>query len=103
VHRLSPDGKHLQTWGESGSDAGQFNIPHNVAMNPANDGIIVADRENSRVQLFDLDGKHRASWHVHRAVSVRVKGDLVYIAEQGASSRVQKGDGLQVSCQGVCA
>ena len=56
VHRLSADGKHLQTWGESGSDAGQFNIPHNVAMTPSADGILVADRENSRVQIFGLDG-----------------------------------------------
>src|SRR5918993_166717 len=30
VHKYSPDGKLLLSWGESGSDPGQFNIVHNI-------------------------------------------------------------------------
>jgi streptogramin lyase len=30
VHKYSPDGKLLLTWGEPGCDPGQFNIPHNI-------------------------------------------------------------------------
>jgi len=30
VHRFSPDGKLLHTWGESGCGPGQFYIPHNL-------------------------------------------------------------------------
>lgn len=84
------------SWGSSGTDAGQFAIPHNVAISPGDDRIIVADRENSRVQLFDLDGNHCESWPIHRAVSVAVDGDRIYVAEQGATSRVHKGKGFQV-------
>jgi len=31
VHKYTPDGKLLKTWGESGTDPGQFNIVHNIA------------------------------------------------------------------------
>jgi hypothetical protein len=86
------------------SAAGQFNIPHNIAMHPDNDKIIVVDRENSRAQLFKLDGTFVELWPIHRAVAV-VVGKIhdgtdekkVLIAEQGTSSRVQKGDGLNVA------
>jgi hypothetical protein len=31
VHKYSPDGKLLFSWGEPGTDAGQFNLVHNIA------------------------------------------------------------------------
>src|SRR5688572_31402795 len=31
VHKYTPDGKLLKSWGEPGSDPGQFNIVHNIA------------------------------------------------------------------------
>src|SRR5215470_8649245 len=30
VHKYSPDGWLLLSWGEPGTDPGQFNIPHNI-------------------------------------------------------------------------
>ena len=104
MHHLTAEGKHIHSWGESGTDAGQFNIPHNIAMHPDNDKVIVIDRENSRAQLFTLDGTFVELWPIHRAVSV-VCGQIndgtgeakVLIAEQGSTSRVQKGAGFQIS------
>ena len=32
VHKYSPDGKRLLTWGESGTGEGQFNIVHYIAV-----------------------------------------------------------------------
>ena len=56
VHKFTPDGKLLHSWGESGTDPGQFNIAHNICCDP--DGwVYVADRENHRVQIFDGNGK----------------------------------------------
>jgi DNA-binding beta-propeller fold protein YncE len=43
VHKYSPDGKLLFSWGEP--------------------GVYVADRENHRVQVFDGNGKYEAQWH----------------------------------------
>ena len=31
VHKYSPDGKLLFSWGEPGTDPGQFNLVHNIA------------------------------------------------------------------------
>ncbi len=66
VHKYSPDGKLLMSWGEPGTDPGQFNIAHNVCCDP--DGwVYVADRENHRVQVFDGNGKYEAQWNnMHR-------------------------------------
>ena len=66
VHKYSPDGKLLKTWGEPGTDPGQFNIVHNIATD--SDGwVYVADRENHRVQVFDGSGKYETQWNnLHR-------------------------------------
>ena len=63
---ISPDGKLLKTWGEPGTDPGQFNIVHNIATD-ADGWVYVADRENHRVQVFDGNGKYETQWNnLHR-------------------------------------
>lgn len=66
VHKYSPDGKLLQTWGETGTGPGQFNLVHNIVTD--DDGwVYVADRENHRVQVFDGNGKYETEWrNLHR-------------------------------------
>ena len=61
VHRLDRSGKHILSWGEPGSDDGQFSLPHNIAMLD-DDHVIVCDRENARVQIFDTEGKLLGQW-----------------------------------------
>ena len=66
VHKYTPDGKLLKTWGEPGSDPGQFNIVHNIAAD-ADGWVYVADRENHRVQVFDGNGSYETQWNnLHR-------------------------------------
>lgn len=56
VHKFAADGTHLLFWGEPGTGPGEFNLPHAVWV--ARDGrVLVADRENDRVQVFDQNGK----------------------------------------------
>src|SRR6202795_3891405 len=55
VHKYTPDGKLLKTWGEPGTDPGQFNIVHNIATD-ADGWVYVADRENHRVQVLAGNG-----------------------------------------------
>ena len=85
VHRFDATGKHLLSWGEPGTDHGQFSLPHNIAM-VDDQHVIVCDRENHRVQLFTIEGDFVRAWHVHHAVAVtRGRGDdnRLYVAEQG--------------------
>ena len=66
VHKYAPDGKLLRSWGEPGTDPGQFNIPHNICCD-AQGWVFVADRENHRVQVFDGNGRYETQWvNMHR-------------------------------------
>ena len=85
VHKYSPDGAHLFSWGESGTAEGQFNIVHNVTTD--GDGwVYVADRENHRIQIFSPEGKFETQWvNLSRAAAICIDGrsgqELVYIGE----------------------
>ena len=61
IHVFSPDGVLLRSWGEPGAGPGQFHVPHGIAIDRTGT-IYVADRENSRLQLFSLDGRFLAEW-----------------------------------------
>ncbi|HTO61690.1 MAG TPA: peptidyl-alpha-hydroxyglycine alpha-amidating lyase family protein [Bradyrhizobium sp.] len=66
VHKYTPGGKLIASWGEPGSDPGQFNIVHNIAAD-ADGFVYVADRENHRVQVFDGNGRYETQWNnLHR-------------------------------------
>jgi DNA-binding beta-propeller fold protein YncE len=66
VHKYTPDGRLIMSWGEPGSDPGQFNIVHNIASD-ADGFVYVADRENHRVQVFDGKGRYQTQWNnLHR-------------------------------------
>ena len=55
IVKYSSDGKFIKTWGVKGDKIGEFNLPHSIAL--TNNKIYVADRENSRIQVFDFNGK----------------------------------------------
>ena len=61
VVQLDKYGKFIRSWGEKGTEDGNFDNPHNIVID-SEGKIYVADRFNSRIQLFDKDGKHLASW-----------------------------------------
>ncbi len=92
VHKFDMDGRHIKSWGKPGTNPGEFSLPHNIAI--LGDGkVIVADRENFRMQIFTYDGEFVEQWHIHHPMSVTTtSGDdgLVYVGEMGAPS-VQDG------------
>jgi peptidylglycine monooxygenase len=61
VHRFSASGEHMATWGRPGSGPGEFTTPHAIWVDRA-DRVLVADRENNRVQVFDRDGRFLEAW-----------------------------------------
>jgi DNA-binding beta-propeller fold protein YncE len=84
VHQFSPDGKWVRSWGEQGSGPGQFQLPHGIAVD--REGIVyVADRENSRIQLFSREGEYLTEWtDVARPCQVFIDSEgMVLVAELG--------------------
>jgi hypothetical protein len=61
IHRFGADGALKQSWGEQGIGPGQFALPHDVWVDPR-DRVLVCDRENARVELFDRAGGYLGEW-----------------------------------------
>jgi DNA-binding beta-propeller fold protein YncE len=82
VHRFSSQGELIQSWGEPGTGPGQFKLCHGVCVT-ADERVLVADRENDRIQIFTPDGVYRGQWtHVQRPSQMTVDRDgLIYVAE----------------------
>jgi DNA-binding beta-propeller fold protein YncE len=93
VHKYSPDGKLLLSWGEPGTKPGQFNIVHNICTD-ADGWVYVADRENHRVQVFDGNGRYEAQWNnIHRPCGLCMpyaSKPICYIGELGPGLKVNE-------------
>jgi hypothetical protein len=81
VVKYSKDGKFIKWWGGLGTEPGQFDEPHSIAI----DGkglLYIGDRRNKRVQVFDQDGKFIKMWtHLGTPWGVFVKDDRLYVVD----------------------
>ena len=67
VHRFTPDGELIASWGGEGSGPGQFSLPHNIWVTDAS--VYVADREpNHRICIFDRAGNFQEEWTGRQSV-----------------------------------
>ncbi len=82
-----PPYEFVSTWGDKGSAPGQFDDPTGIAV--ANDEVFVADSRNGRIQVFDLDGRHKRQFgapgsgpgQLGRPMNLRVHDGRLYVAE----------------------
>lgn len=82
VHRYSPEGVLLQSWGGHGNGPGEFDICHDVCVDE--DGrVFIADRQNHRIQIFTPSGGYIDEWCGFRQpCSVTIDDDgLIYVSE----------------------
>jgi DNA-binding beta-propeller fold protein YncE len=81
VHHFSPSLELLASWGEPGSGSGEFRLPHSVCV--LNDGrVVVADRENERLQVFTSGGEFIEEWTgFQRPSAVATCGGVLVVAE----------------------
>ncbi len=57
VLKFDKNGKFITQWGGKGSEPGKFQVAHGIAVD-SKGNLWVTDRENSRIQIFDQDGKY---------------------------------------------
>ena len=85
VHKFAADGEHLFSWGEPGTGPGEFRLPHAIAIDE-DDRVVVADRENSRIQVFSPGGEYLTEWTgISRPDDLFIDdaAGVMYIAELG--------------------
>jgi DNA-binding beta-propeller fold protein YncE len=85
--KFSPDGKFIAAWGHHGSDPGDFDVPHGLAMDSAG-RIFVADRANNRIQIFDQDGKLLDIWkQFGRPSGIYIRDDILYVGDSQSDEK----------------
>ncbi len=99
IVKFNPQGTPVATWGTSGANNAQFDIPEDVAVSGTT--VYVADDLNSRIQYFDLTGGYLGQWGTGQAsgngqftnpFGVGVDGSgYIYVLDQG-NHRIQKFD-----------
>jgi peptidylamidoglycolate lyase len=62
VALFDKSGKWIQEWGTKGEGPGQFRNPHGISFVVGSTDVLVADRENSRLQLFSSAGAFKKQW-----------------------------------------
>ncbi|MCZ6676875.1 MAG: peptidyl-alpha-hydroxyglycine alpha-amidating lyase family protein [Candidatus Poribacteria bacterium] len=84
VHRLTPDGEVIVSWGAPGTGPGEFNLPHDVTVDK-NDRVYILDRGNLRCQIFNANGEYLTEWGDLRSPNDLFidQDDVIHIAEGG--------------------
>lgn len=84
-HQFGPDLTYIRSFGGRGTGDGQFQTCHGIALDERGDEpcLLICDRENRRLQRFDLNGNFIdvAATDLRRPCSVSFHGDHVAVAE----------------------
>ena len=103
VHQFSPQGKLERSWGGPGTAPGRFTTPHGIWV-LADGRVLVGDRENNRIQVFDGEGNYLTQWDdLYKPMDIHVNRDgLVYVVDQTPRLTVMKDDGTVIGrCMAV--
>lgn len=83
IVKFDVNGRFLLQWGSRGTAAGQFDLPHGVALAETG-ALYVADRGNARVQVFDASGNHLrtlAGAELGRPWAVALQHDQLFVVD----------------------
>ena len=89
VLKFDKDGKYLTSWGGKGAGPGQFQVAHGAALDAQN-RLWVADRENQRLQVFDVNGTYlKEVKYAGLPCSVEIGPKYMYMVNGFAGQLVQ--------------
>lgn len=92
VMKFSPSGGFITAWGKPGSAPGEFKLPHAIVLDSPG-RVLVGDRENSRVQVFDQDGKLLDVWEGFAPFGLAFDKEGVLFVADGLANKVLYLDG----------
>jgi len=92
IVKFSKDGKFIKTWGKKGTAPGDFDTPHVLALD-SRGRLVVADRGNNRLQIFDQEGKFLEEMkQFGRPSGLWIdRNDMVYVADHQSNEKTNPG------------
>lgn len=96
IVKYNSEGEYLLEWGSVGAEAGEFRVPHALAMD-SQGRLFVADRGNSRLQIFDQQGNHLETWtQFGRPSDLYIDdNDILYSADSESGTGPDRNPGWQ--------
>ena len=92
VMKFAASGRLIKMWGEPGQGPGQFDLPHSIVVDARN-RVLVGDRENDRIQVFDLEGNRLATWNGVAPFGIALdRAQRVFVADGRANQLVRLDD-----------
>ena len=97
VVKFDKDGKYVTAWGQKGNPPNEtrpsyFNTVHAIAIDKAR-RVYVADRANSRIQIFDENGKFIEAWtNIVRPYSVLLDVNQHFWVADGTTQKFTQYD-----------
>jgi hypothetical protein len=97
IHRFTPDGKWRASFGQVGQGSSEFMTPHSIIVDRQN-RLVVCDRENDRVQIFERDGRWLAEWRgLCRPMDLCERDDgVILVTDQVPSLNAFAPDGTRI-------
>jgi sugar lactone lactonase YvrE len=78
ILEYAADGSRIKEWGKPGAGPGEFHLPHAIQIDTSGT-IYVADRENGRIEKFDLEGNYLgAIAHLGRIYSFKLANGVLW-------------------------
>lgn len=87
IVKFDSQGNYLMEWGRVGAEGGEFRVPHALAMD-SQGRLFVADRANSRIQIFTQEGEFLMTWtQFGRPSDVYIdEHDMLYAADSESNT-----------------
>jgi sugar lactone lactonase YvrE len=94
IVKFDKTGRFIKTWGKKGTGPGELDIPHAIAID-SRGRVVVGDRNNNRLQIFDQDGNYIEQMpQFSRPSGIFIdKDDTVYVADSESESVSKNHDG----------
>ncbi len=98
ILKYSADGTFIKEWGQIGTLHGEFRTPHALVFD-SRGRLLVADRGNHRIEIFDQEGNYLESLYSFGRISgMFIKDDILYAidSESGPTNHTNWVNGVRI-------
>ena len=92
IVKFSKEGRYLMEWGSKGTGPGELDMPHTIVIDRRG-RVLVGDRSNHRIQIFDQQGTYIDQWDQFGWPSGMFidQNDILYVADYQSKRGVTYG------------